>query len=129
MVLIELVISRDQNGFVDQLKQTWYMQAEEMAQCLYLHRSSCGVKYIPSQLVAVVQSTLWCIINQQKGSDETRHLFTELCRFAAALGRRFKPVSQAVDKMLKLVQGGIISFSGDLIDILESPDHPDSRSK
>ncbi|KAJ5232882.1 C6 transcription factor [Penicillium chermesinum] len=118
MAILELLIERDQKGLAQQLQQTWHMQAEDMAQCLALHRSSYGLKHIPGQLGDVVISAALRVVFQQQDSDEAKHLFTELCRFGVALAQRFRPASQAIHKILVLVNGSATAFPGELKDIL-----------
>lgn len=120
MDLLETLIDRDQEGVMTpHLRQTWREQAEEMAECLRVHRQSYGLKHIPSQVIDAVQTALRVLVHQLDDSDDTRNAFTELCRFGIALSQKFQPTAETVHAIQLLAQRGAVRLPTEAIAILE----------
>lgn len=119
MNLLEMLIQRDHQGSMTKtLQQKWCQQAEEMAQCLRIHRQSYGLKYIPSQVVDAVQSSLRVLVHQLD-SEEASHAFIEFCRFGMAMSRTFKPTADAIHAIQSLLQRGAVRLPIKAIAVLD----------
>lgn len=119
MNLLEVLIQRDRQGSVTSpLQQRWCRQAEEMAQCLRIHRQAYGLKYIPSQVVDTIQSSLRVLVHQID-SEEAGHAFIEFCRFGMAMSRTFKPIAEAIHAIQSLAQRGVVRLPTEAIAILD----------
>lgn len=124
MTVLEMLIEHNQQRLPHELQQTWHMQVNEMGQCLHIYRSSFGLKHIPAPLAEVVQTALLRTVSQPRQTDEERYMFTELCRFGAALGDKFKPASQTIHATLARVQGGS-TLPNEVVAILNSSEIKD----
>ena len=120
MNLLEALIDRDQEGaMAPQLRQTWREQAEEVAQCLRVHRQSYGLKHVPSQVVDAVQTALHILVHHLDDTDNTKNAFTELCRFGIALSQKFQPTAEAIHAIQLLAQRGAVRLPPKAIAILD----------
>lgn len=120
MNLLQILIERDRQGcMANQLRQTWCQQAEEMAQCLRIHRQSYGLKRIPSQVVDAVQAVLQVLVHHLEGSAEASHAFIELCRFEMALSQKFKPAADTIHAIQSLSQHGVVRLPNEAVAILD----------
>lgn len=118
MNLLEMLIERDDQGSMsNQLRQTWCQQAGEMAQCLYIHRQTFGLKQIPSQVVDAIQNTLGMLV-YRLDSNEARHAFTELCRFGMTLSHKLKPTAETIYKIQSLYHRGTVKIPFEAVEIL-----------
>jgi len=107
-----------QGSMADSFQQKWCQQAKEMAHCLCIHRQSYGLKYIPSQVVDAVQSSLRVLV-RQLDSEEARHAFIEFCRFGMAMSHTFKPTADAIHAIRSLAQRGVVKLPMEAIAILD----------
>ncbi|KAJ5324749.1 Transcription factor [Penicillium atrosanguineum] len=122
MNLLEMMIQRDSQGSMTQkLQQEWCQQVAEMAQCFRIHRQAYGLKYIPSQVVDAVQSSLRILVHQLE-IEEVRHAFVEFCRFGMAMSRTFTPTADAIYAIQSLAQRGVVMLPPEAIAILEGFD-------
>ncbi|KAJ5098565.1 hypothetical protein N7532_005566 [Penicillium argentinense] len=79
MNLLEMLMERDQqSSMINQLRQTWCQQAEEMAQCLHIYRQSFGLRHIPSQVVDAVQTALPVLVHRLEDADDNRGVYRTL---------------------------------------------------
>ncbi|KAJ5637068.1 hypothetical protein N7490_006947 [Penicillium lividum] len=118
--LLKVLIERDSQVFkVQELRQKWRDHLEEMKQCLRLYRTSYGLRYIPSQLVAIVQSGLQALLHQLDEVDEARDVFLELSRLGSGLSQRFKTIADSINKIISLSQRGTANLSPEIIAILD----------
>ncbi|KAJ5655211.1 hypothetical protein N7507_007161 [Penicillium longicatenatum] len=105
--LLEHLIERgSQVSVARDLRQQWCEYMEEMSRCLRIYRTSYGLRHIPSQLVAVVQSGLHALLYQLDESAEAKDVFIELSRLAIGLSQRFKPIANSIDTIISLSQRG-----------------------
>lgn len=119
MTLLEMLMERDQQDTVaPKLRQTWFQQATEMAQCLRVFRQSYGLKHIPSQVVDAISRAMRVLVHQLH-SDEAEHVFIEFCRFAVALSQRFKPSASTVHAIQSLAQRGVVRLPSEAIATLD----------
>lgn len=95
---------------------------EEMSRCLRLYRTSYGLRHIPSQLVAVVQSGLHALPYQLEEAFEARDVFIELSRLAISLSQRFKPIANSISTIISLSQCGTAILPPEAIAILHGPE-------
>lgn len=117
MHLIEMLIERDhQSSNATQLQSTWFVQAEEMAHCLRIHRQSYGTKHIPSHLTDAVQAALRILVHH---IDEKQQIFIEICRFGIALGQKFKPTAETIQTIQSLANRGSVKLPREAIAILD----------
>jgi hypothetical protein len=90
-----------------------------MSQCLRIYRTSYGLRHIPSQLVAVVQSGLHALLYQLDESVEAKDVFMELSRLAIGLSQRFKPIANSIDTIVSLSQRGTANLPPEAIAVLD----------
>ncbi|CAI7648316.1 unnamed protein product [Penicillium pancosmium] len=120
MHLVEMLIERDQQGsMIAQLQQKWCAQAEEIAQCLRIHRQSYGIWLIPSQVIDIVQAVFYTLVHHLESSNTVRHAFIEFCRFGIALGQKSKPMAETIYAIQSLSQRGSIQLPTEAITILD----------
>ncbi|KAJ6108528.1 Transcription factor [Penicillium sp. IBT 18751x] len=120
--LLEMMIQRDSQGsLTTKLQQEWCQQVTEMAQCFRIHRQAYGLKYIPSQVVDAVQSSLRVLVHQLD-IEEARHAFIEFCRFGIAMSRTFTPTANAIHAIQSLAQRGVVTLPPEAIAILDGFD-------
>lgn len=120
MHLVELLIERDyQSTKTSQLRQTWFAQAEEMAQCLHIHRQSYGIKHIPSQVTDAVQTALQALVNHLEDFDGAEQVFIEIWRFGVALGQKFKSTAETIKTIRFLSRKESVELPREAIAILD----------
>ena len=128
MALFEMLIHRDEHGPLS--NPTWRQEAlnlqaqsaEEMAECLRIHRQSYGTKYIPCHMVDAIRSGLLVLVRQLSDRDEAREAFVEFWRFGTAIDHRFEPVAEAVHQIRLMAQSGAVETPSEVIEINE-PEH------
>ncbi|KAJ5915938.1 transcriptional regulator family: Fungal Specific TF [Penicillium verhagenii] len=109
--LLEVLIECDSQGSVTfQLRKQWCDYMKEISCCLRLYRTSYGLRYIPSQLVTVVQSGLHALLYQLEDAFEAKDAFVELSRFGVYLSQRFKPIAESINTIISLSQRGTASL-------------------
>ncbi|KAJ5559630.1 Transcription factor [Penicillium frequentans] len=117
--LLELLIERDSKiSVARQLRQQWREYMDEMSRCLRLYRTSYGLRHIPSQLVAVVQSGLHALLYRLEEAVEAKDAFIELSRLAISLSQRFKPIANSISTIISLSQRGTANLPPEAIAIL-----------
>lgn len=122
MNLLEMMIQWDSQGpMTKKLQHEWCQQVAEMAQCFRVHRQAYGLKYIPSQIVDAVQSSLRALVHQLE-IEEARHAFVEFCRFGMAMSRTFTPTADAIYAIQSLAQRGVVMLPPEAIAILDGFD-------
>jgi hypothetical protein len=120
MHVVEMLIERDQQGsMIAQLQQKWCAQAEEIAQCLRIHRQSYGLWHIPSQVIDIVQEVFYTLVHHLESSNTVRHAFIEFCRFGIALGQKSKPMAETIYAIQSPSQRGSIQLPTEVITILD----------
>ncbi|KAJ5666219.1 Transcription factor [Penicillium maclennaniae] len=120
--LLEMMIQRGSQGsLTTKLQQEWCQQVAEMAQCFRIHRQAYGLKYIPSQVVDAVQSSLRVLVHQLE-IEEARHAFIEFCRFGIAMSRTFTPTANAIHAIQSLAQRGVVTLPPEAMAILDGFD-------
>ncbi|KAJ5963790.1 Transcription factor [Penicillium vulpinum] len=120
--LFEILNDPHQPQVVRQAQFYQVKAAEEMAQCLRIHRQSYGLKHIPSQIVDAVQTGLRILVHQLEESEESRQAFAELCRFGTALSHRFKQTADAIHEIRKNALHLNIQLPPEAIAIFDDPE-------
>ena len=99
MKLLETLSERDEQGsMMDEFHQEWYRCIEDLAECLCAYRRLWGLKYIPSQVADIVQTTLETLVHRLE-EKEASVASIELCRFGVNLSHKFKPTADIVRKI------------------------------
>ncbi|KAJ5666950.1 Transcription factor [Penicillium macrosclerotiorum] len=120
MNLLENLINRNQQGMRAKLFQgMWIEQAKEIAACLRSHRLSYGLKYLPTGVVDVVQTSLRHFVDLLDGAVQSQHAFIELCRFGGAISRRSKPTAVVIHHIQRVAQMGVVTLPLEALAILD----------
>ncbi|KAJ5747544.1 uncharacterized protein N7511_009240 [Penicillium nucicola] len=127
MSLFDILNDPHQPQLVQQAQYYQMKSAEEMAQCLRIHREAYGLKHIPSRMVDATQTGLQILACQMNDNEELRQAFVEFSRFGAALGKRFQRTADTIHEISAQALNQNLKLPSEAVALLNDAEHWEGR--